>query len=47
MDLNSGKLITQNIIHDIPVTNIVIKAAGTAWPTVKTLRVLSLRRDMG
>jgi hypothetical protein len=27
MDLNSGQLITRNIVHKIPVTNAVIKAA--------------------
>ena len=26
MDLNSGKLITRNIVHSIPVTEVVIKA---------------------
>jgi hypothetical protein len=26
MDLNSGQLITRNIVHEIPVTNVVIKA---------------------
>jgi hypothetical protein len=26
MDLNSGKLITRNIVHEIPVTDVVIKA---------------------
>ena len=26
MDLNSGKLITRNIVHKIPVTDVVIKA---------------------
>jgi hypothetical protein len=29
MDLNRGKQITQNIIHEIPVTNVVIKAVET------------------
>jgi phosphopantothenoylcysteine synthetase/decarboxylase len=29
MDLNSGKLITHNIIHEIPVTDVVIKAIDT------------------
>jgi hypothetical protein len=28
MDLNSGQLITRNIVHKIPKTNLVIKAAG-------------------
>ena len=26
MDLNSGQLITRNIVHEIPVTDVVIKA---------------------
>jgi hypothetical protein len=26
MDLNSGQVITQNIVHEIPVTDVVIKA---------------------
>jgi hypothetical protein len=26
MDLNSGQLITRNIVHKIPVTNVIIKA---------------------
>ena len=29
MDLNSGKLITRNIVHKIPVTNVVINAVET------------------
>jgi hypothetical protein len=29
MDLNSGKLITRNIVHEIPVTDVVIKAVET------------------
>jgi hypothetical protein len=29
MDLNSGKLITRNIVHKIPVTNVIIKAVKT------------------
>jgi hypothetical protein len=29
MDLNSGKLITRNIVHEIPVTDVVIKAVKT------------------
>jgi hypothetical protein len=29
MDLNSGKFITQNIVHEIPVTNVVFKAVKT------------------
>ena len=29
MDLNSGRMITQNIIHVIPVTDVVIKAVET------------------
>ena len=29
MDLNSGKLITRNIIHEIPVTDVIIKAVET------------------
>jgi hypothetical protein len=29
MDFNSGKLITRNIIHEIPVTDVVIKPVKT------------------
>jgi hypothetical protein len=29
MDLNSGKLITRNIIHEVPVNDVVIKAVKT------------------
>ncbi|WP_288992819.1 polyprotein of Ty1/Copia retrotransposon [uncultured Marinobacter sp.] len=29
MDLNSGQLITRNIVHEIPVTDVVIKAVET------------------
>jgi hypothetical protein len=29
MDLNSGQVITRNIVHEIPVTNVVIKAVQT------------------
>jgi hypothetical protein len=29
MDLNSGKLITRNIVHEIPVTDVVIQAVET------------------
>jgi hypothetical protein len=29
MDLNSGKLITRDIVHKIPVTDVVIKAVET------------------
>ena len=29
MDLNSGRMITRNIVHAIPVTDVVIKAVET------------------
>jgi hypothetical protein len=29
MDLNSGQVITRNIVHKIPVTDVVIKAVET------------------
>jgi hypothetical protein len=29
MDLNSGQVITRNIVHEIPVTDVVIKAVET------------------
>jgi hypothetical protein len=29
MDLNSGQVITRNFVHEIPVTDVVIKAVNT------------------
>ena len=46
MDLNSGKLINRNIIHEIPVTDVVRKAVKTMAYNQGFKRVSSLRTDM-
>jgi hypothetical protein len=44
MDLNSGQLITRSIVHEIPVTNVVIKAVKI-WRTNKASRALSSKTE--
>ena len=46
MDLNNGKLITHNIVHEIPATDVIIKAIKTMAYNQQGFKSLRFKNNM-